>query len=43
MGVVINGRVAWEVKPNTPKAFYHNGGWYMWDKDYNDYYWRLQK
>lgn len=32
MGVVINGKVAFEVPAGTPGAFYHNGAYYVWDR-----------
>lgn len=32
MGVVINGRVAWEATKDMPGAFYHKGAWYIWDR-----------
>ena len=32
MGVVINGKVAWEVEKGTTGSFYHNGAWYVWDR-----------
>lgn len=32
--VVINERIAIEATENTPRAFYHNGTWYIWEKDY---------
>lgn len=33
MGVVINGKVAYEASPMNPLAFYHAGDWYMWESD----------
>ena len=32
--VVINERIAIEATPDTPRAFYHNGTWYIWERDY---------
>lgn len=29
---VINGKVAIEVQEGTPKAFYHGGAWYIYEK-----------
>lgn len=34
LGVVIGYRVAWAVEKGCPHSFKHNGGWYVWDKDY---------
>ena len=32
--VVIKERIAIEVTEKTPGAFYYNGAWYIWEKDY---------
>lgn len=28
----IKSRVAWEVRKETPGAFYYCGAWYVWDR-----------
>ena len=38
MGVVINGKVAYTVEKNTPNAFEHNSGYYLWEQDYIKYW-----
>ena len=39
LGVVIKGKVAYQVDKTCPYAFEYKGGFYIWDK----HYWKMKE